>query len=101
MYLYGIGYAAASIDCTAAAVIPFVIYLSTIGGNAVPVGLGSLMLRLLILMMVVTIMVSIGSQVMVNFLKRATGMIKMIGSWMMMFAGIGLIIFLTRPDLLA
>ena len=101
MYLYGIGYAAASIDCTAAAVIPFVIYLSTIGGNAVPVGLGSLMLGLLILMMVVTIMVSIGSQVMVNFLKRATGMIKMIGSWMMMFAGIGLIIFLTRPDLLA
>ena len=59
------------------------------------------MLGLLILMMVVTIMVSIGSQVMVNFLKRATGMIKMIGSWMMMFAGIGLIIFLTRPDLLA
>ena len=29
MYLYGIGYAAASIDCTAAAVLPFIIYLST------------------------------------------------------------------------
>jgi len=98
MYLYGFGYAAASIDCTAAAVIPFVIYLSTLGGDAVMTGLGSLMLGLLILMMVVTIMVSIGSQVMVNFLKQATGMIKMVGSWMMMFAGIGLIIFLTKPE---
>jgi cytochrome c biogenesis protein CcdA len=98
MYLYGFGYAAASIDCTAAAVIPFVIYLSTLGSDAVLAGLGSLMLGLLILMMVVTIMVSIGSQVMVNFLKQATGMIKMVGSWMMMFAGIGLIIFLTKPE---
>ena len=99
MYLYGIGYAAASIDCTAAAVIPFVIYLSTLGGDSVSVGLGSLMLGLLILMVFVTSMVSLGRQVMIDFLRRSTGMIKMVGSWMMMFAGIGLTIFLTNPEL--
>ena len=99
MYLYGIGYAAASIDCTAAAVIPFVLYLSTLGTNSVTVGLGSLMLGLLVLMVLVTIMVGWGRQVMINFLKQATGMIKMVGSWMMMFAGAGLIIYITQPDL--
>jgi hypothetical protein len=50
-------------------------------------------------MMIVTMMVSLGSQVMVNFLKQATAMIKMVGSWMMMFAGIGLTIFITQPQL--
>ena len=101
MYLYGIGYAAASIDCTAAAVIPFVLYLSTIGTNSVGVGLGALMLGLLILMVVVTIMVGWGRHAMVNFLKQATGMIKMVGSWMMMFAGAGLIIYITQPEMIA
>ncbi len=101
MYLYGIGYAAASIDCTAAAVIPFVLYLSTLGTNSVGVGLGALMLGLLILMVVVTIMVGWGRQVMINFLKQATGMIKMVGSWMMMFAGAGLIIYITQPEMIA
>ena len=101
MYLYGIGYAAASIDCTAAAVIPFVLYLSTLGTNSVGVGLGALMLGLLILMVVVTIMVGFGRQVMINFLKQATGMIKMVGSWMMMFAGAGLIIYITQPEMIA
>ncbi|MDP7001058.1 MAG: hypothetical protein QGH90_04060, partial [Candidatus Poseidoniaceae archaeon] len=99
MYLYGIGYAAASIDCTAAAVLPFIIYLSTLGGDAVFTGLGALMIGLLLLMMIVTMMVSMGSQMMVNFLKQATAMIKMVGSWMMMFAGIGLTIFITQPQL--
>ena len=99
MYLYGIGYAAASIDCTAAAVLPFIIYLSTLGSDAVFTGLGALMIGLLLLMMIVTMMVSLGSQVMVNFLKQATAMIKMVGSWMMMFAGIGLTIFITQPQL--
>ena len=101
MYLYGIGYAAASIDCTAAAVIPFVLYLSTLGTNSVGVGLGALMLGLLIMMVLVTIMVGWGRQVMINFLKQATGMIKMVGSWMMMFAGAGLIIYITQPDMVA
>ena len=31
MYLYGFGYAAASIDCTAGAVLPFVVFLATLG----------------------------------------------------------------------
>ena len=96
MYLYGIGYAAASIDCTAATVLPFVIYLSTLDGPAIPFGLGALMLGLLVLMIMVTVIVSMGRQSMVGFLRRATGTIKLVGSWMMIFAGIGLSIFLAR-----
>ena len=99
MYLYGIGYAAASIDCTAAAVLPFVIYLSTLGPMATGIGIGGLMVGLLVLMVIVTSMVGLGRQVMINFLKRATGMIKLIGSWMMIMAGISLTLYLTRPDL--
>ena len=101
MYLYGIGYAAASIDCTAAAVLPFVIYLSTLGPMAIGIGVSGLMVGLLILMVIVTTMVGLGRQVMINFLKRATGMIKLIGSWMMIMAGISLSIYLTRPDLVS
>jgi cytochrome c-type biogenesis protein len=101
MYLYGIGYAAASIDCTAAAVLPFIIYLSTQGGNSVPVGLSGLMLGLLLLMISVTVAVSLGRQVMIDFLRKATGIIKMIGSWMMMFAGIGLLLLMSNPELLS
>jgi len=99
MYLYGIGYAAASIDCTAAAVLPFIIYLSTLGPTATGIGIGGLMVGLLILMVLVTTMVGLGRQVMINFLKRATGMIKLIGSWMMIMAGISLTIYLTSPGL--
>lgn len=99
MYLYGIGYAAASIDCTAAAVLPFVIYLSTLGKTATGVGIGGLMIGLLFLMVFVTVMVGLGRQVMINFLKRATGMIKLVGSWMMIMAGVSLTIYLTKPEL--
>jgi cytochrome c-type biogenesis protein len=99
MYLYGFGYAAASVDCTAAAVLPFVIYLSTLGNDAVMYGLGALMIGLLILMIMVTGFVGLGRQVAINFLRRATGTIKLVGAWMMMFAGIGLTIYLTQPDL--
>ena len=28
-------------------------------------------------------------------------MIKMVGSWMMMFAGIGLLLYLTQPELIS
>tara|TARA_B100001540_G_scaffold97891_1_gene88152 strand:- start:3530 stop:4942 length:1413 start_codon:yes stop_codon:yes gene_type:complete len=100
MYLYGIGYAAASIDCTAAAVLPFIIYLSTQGGNSVSFGLSGLMVGLLLLMISVTVVVSMGRQVMIDFLRRSTAMIKMVGSWMMMFAGIGLILLMSNPGLL-
>ena len=101
MYLYGIGYAAASIDCTAAAVLPFIGYLATIGGNAVLFGLGSLMVGLLILMVVVVSMVGYGRQQAIGFLRRSTGMIKLIGAWMMMMAGAGLLLYLTNSDLIA
>ena len=101
MYLYGIGYAAASIDCTAAAVLPFVLYLSTLGKAATGVGIGGLMIGLLVLMVFVTVMVGMGRQVMINFLRRSTGMIKMIGSWMMIMAGISLTLYLTNPALVS
>jgi hypothetical protein len=40
-----------------------------------------------------------GRQVMINFLRRATGMIKLVGAWMMIMAGVVLTIYLNRPDL--
>ena len=98
MYLYGIGYAAASIDCTAAAVLPFVIFLSTLGTSAIGFGIAGLMVGLLILMIAVTMLVGMGRQVMINFLRRATGHIKMVGSWMMIMAGVGLTIYLTNAE---
>ena len=98
MYLYGIGYAAASSDCTAAAVLPFVIFLGTLGTSATLSGLSGLMLGLLILMILVTVLVGLGRQVMINFLRRMTGMIKMVGSWMMIMAGVGLTIYLTNAE---
>ena len=101
MYLYGIGYAAASIDCTAAAVLPFIGYLATIDSvSAVPFGLGSLMVGLLILMVAVVSLVGFGRQQAIGFLRRATGMIKLIGAWMMMMAGAGLF-YLTNTDVVA
>ena len=59
------------------------------------------MIGLLILMVIITTMVGMGRQVMINFLKRATGMIKLIGSWMMIMAGLSLTLYLTRPDLVS
>ena len=59
------------------------------------------MLGLLILMIFVTVMVGMGRQVMINFLRRSTGMIKMVGSWMMIMAGISLTLYLTNPALVS
>jgi len=98
MYLYGIGYAAASIDCTAAAVLPFVVFLGTLGTSAIGFGIAGLMVGLLVLMVLVTVLVGMGRQVMINFLRQATGHIKMIGSWMMIMAGVGLTVYLTNPN---
>ena len=56
------------------------------------------MVGLLILMIAVTVLVGLGRQVMINFLRRATGMIKMVGSWMMIMAGISLTLYLTNRD---
>jgi hypothetical protein len=78
-----------------------VLYLSTLGTFAIGVGLGGLMIGLLVLMVFVTVMVGMGRQVMINFLRRSTGMIKMVGSWMMIMAGISLTIYLTQPGLVS
>ena len=88
----------ASIDCTAAAVLPFVLYLGTLGSGATALGIGGLMVGLLVLMIIVTLLVGLGRQVMINFLRRATGMIKLVGSWMMIMAGVSLTIYLTSPE---
>jgi len=64
-------------------------------------GLGGLMLGLLVLMIVVVMMVGLGRQVMVNVLRRATGTIKLVGSWMMIMAGVGLTLFLTNQSAVA
>ena len=56
------------------------------------------MLGLLILMIAITVMVGLGRQVMINFLRRSTGMIKMVGSWMMIMAGISLTLYLTNRE---
>ncbi len=101
MYLWGIGYAAASVDCTAAIVLPYLGYLLSGGTSSVIAGLGGIMLSVFLLMMGVTIVVGVGSKKVETFLRRATDMIKMVGSWMMMFAGIGLFIYLTQPQLVS
>ncbi|MED5486232.1 MAG: cytochrome c biogenesis protein CcdA [Candidatus Thermoplasmatota archaeon] len=99
MYLWGIGYAAGSIDCTAAAVIPFVGYLAAIGGSSMYTGLAGIMLSVLLLMTIVTGMVGTGRDMFRQILMKASGMIKLVGSWMMMFAGIMLTIYLTNAEL--
>lgn len=101
MYLWGIGYSAASIDCTAAAVIPFIGYLALIGGASMMTGLGGLMVSVSLLMIAVTVIVGMGRQRFIGFLRRSTGIIKATGAWMMMFAGIGLTFYLTQPELIA
>ena len=99
MYLYGIGYAAASIDCTAAAVLPFIAYTTVAGDGATIAGLTGLMLSVVFLMTAVTMMVGLGRTMFIDFLRRATGMIKMVGAWMMTFAGLGLIYYLSAAGL--
>lgn len=101
MYLWGIGYSAASIDCTAAAVIPFIAYLAVIGGSATWTGLAGLMLSVSLLMIAVTTVVGLGQQQFITVLRRSTGLIKAVGAWMMMMAGVALTIYLTQPELVS
>ena len=101
MYLWGIGYSAASIDCTAAAVIPFIAYLALIGGTSMWTGLTGLMLSVSMLMIAVTTVVGLGQQQFITILRRSTGLIKAIGAWMMMMAGVALTFYLTQPELIA
>ena len=88
MYLYGIGYAAASIDCTAAAVLPFIAITSGMGTAFVIYGLGALMLSVFLLMVAVTSLVGLGRMAFVDFLRKNTGRIKTMGGFMMFEAGV-------------
>ncbi|MEC9394030.1 MAG: hypothetical protein VYA45_04545, partial [Candidatus Thermoplasmatota archaeon] len=101
MYLWGIGYSAASVDCTAAAVFPFVAWLAVVGDGAFVFGMAGLILSVTLLMVAVTALVGMGRQSMLDFLRRSTGIVKATGAWMMMFAGIGLLIYLTQPEIVA
>ena len=98
MYLWGIGYSAASVDCTAAAVFPFVAWLAVVGNGAFAFGMTGLILSVTMLMIAVTVLVGLGRESMLDFLRRSTGIVKATGAWMMMFAGIGLLIYLTQPE---
>ena len=101
MYLWGIGYSAASVDCTAAAVFPFVAWLAVVGEGAFVSGMTGLILSVTMLMIAVTVLVGLGRETMLDFLRRSTGVVKATGAWMMMFAGIGLLIYLTQPETIA
>ncbi len=101
MYLWGIGYSAASVDCTAAAVFPFVAWLAVVGEGAFVSGMTGLILSVTMLMIAVTVLVGLGRQSMLDFLRRSTGVVRATGAWMMMFAGIGLLIYLTQPETVA
>ena len=101
MYLWGIGYSAASVDCTAAAVFPFVAWLAVVGEGALVMGMGGLMISVSLLMIGVTAMVGMGRGALIDSLRRHSSIVKATGSWMMMFAGIGLFAYLTQPDVVA
>lgn len=101
MFLWGIGYSAASEDCTAAAVFPFVAWLTVVGDGAFLSGMLGLILSATILMVTVTALVGTGRQAMLDFLRRSTGVVKATGAWMMMFAGAGLLAYLTQPALVS
>jgi cytochrome c-type biogenesis protein len=101
MFLWGIGYSAASVDCTAAAVFPFVAWLAVVGEGAFVAGLGGLILSVTLLMVMVTVLVGMGRQAMISFLRRSTGVVKATGSWMMIFAGLGLLVYLTQTEVVS
>lgn len=101
MYLWGIGYSAASVDCTAAAVFPFVAWLAVVGEGALVMGMGGLMLSVSLLMIGVTALVGIGRGALIDSLRRNSSIVKATGSWMMIFAGIGLFAYLTQPEMVA
>ena len=101
MYLWGIGYSAASVDCTAAAVFPFVAWLAVVGEGAFVFGMSGLMISVSLLMIAVTVLVGMGRDAMIDRLRRSTAIVKATGSWMMMFAGLGLLAYLTQPEMVS
>tara|TARA_B100001029_G_C14953253_1_gene390077 strand:- start:545 stop:937 length:393 start_codon:yes stop_codon:yes gene_type:complete len=101
MYLWGIGYSAASVDCTAAAVFPFIAWLAVVGQGALLMGMVGLMASVSILMIAVTFLVGMGRGAMIDSLKRNSSLVKATGSWMMIFAGASLYVYLTQQDMVA
>jgi hypothetical protein len=101
MYLWGIGYSAASVDCTAAAVFPFVAWLAVVGEGALVMGMGGLMISVSLLMIGVTSLVGMGRGALIDSLRRNSSIVKATGSWMMMFAGVGLFAYLTQPEIVS
>lgn len=101
MYLWGIGYSAASVDCTAAAVFPFIAWLAVVGEGAFVMGMGGLMLSVSLLMIGVTSLVGMGRGALIDYLRKSSAIVKATGSWMMMFAGICLFAYLTQPEIVA
>jgi len=99
MYLWGIGYSAASVDCTAAAVFPFVAWLAVVGKGALLMGMAGLMVSVSFLMIAVTALVGMGKGALIDTLREYSGIVKATGSWMMIFAGLGLFAYLTQPEL--
>ena len=100
MYLWGIGYSAASVDCTAAAVFPFMAWLISVGDYALFSGLFGLVISVSILMISVIVIVGSGGQTVAQKMSEFSGIIKSIGAWMMIFAGIGLFVYLTQRELM-
>ena len=98
LVLWGLGYSAASVDCSAAAVFPFVAWLAVVGDGAFIFGMTGLILSVTLLMVAVTALVGMGRQSMLDFLRQSTGIVKATGAWMMMFAGLGLLVYLTQPE---
>ncbi len=101
MFLWGIGYSAASVDCTAAAVFPFVAWLAILGQGALFMGMSGLVLSASLLMISVTVLVGMGRSAMIDRLRKSAAVVKATGAWMMMFAGLGLFAYLTQPDLVS
>ncbi|HJM18771.1 MAG TPA: cytochrome c biogenesis protein CcdA [Candidatus Thalassarchaeaceae archaeon] len=101
MFLWGIGYSAASVDCTAAAVFPFIAWLVLLGDGALVMGMSGLVLSASLLMISVTVLVGMGRNAMIDRLRKSTALVKATGAWMMMFAGLGLFAYLTQPDLVS
>ena len=60
--------------------------------------MAGLILSVTLLMVSVTALVGMGRQAMLDFLRRSTGIVKATGAWMMIFAGLGLLVYLTQPE---
>ena len=75
-------------------------WLVSIGDYALFSGLFGLIISVSILMISVIMIVGSGGQTVAQRMSEFSGIIKSIGAWMMIFAGIGLFVYLTQRDLM-